>query len=194
VVRKWFLGTVLVVSAVAQERASTVRTIRDVKVGMPRNVVVTGLAKNYEVRKILDDDLMVYGKDSDTFEMARIGFVQNRVFSVTTTLYPAMKGEAVRFAEHLFFFLRDTATLTPVAQKILQEPNVRQAVVEQVTNSKHLDLPVDLRYRRNDKLETMEIDFKVGEEHLVIEVSKLEGFPDSIEIQKYTDLLDDNPK
>ena len=191
------LGAAFIMSSVAQDGGpKTVKAIQDVKVGMQRSVVLSGLGQNYQLVKINKDEpdangiWFAYGLHPEKFEKAEIDFIQDKVFSVTTTLYPPMNGEAIRFTEHLFFLLRDRAGLSPFAQKVLKDPNAPPSVAAAFANSKHLDLPVDLFYSRSDKVEKMTIDFKAGEDHFMIEIDKVEGFPDTVEIQKYTDLTE----
>ena len=105
-----------------------------------------------------------------------------------------MHGEAVKFAEHLFFLLRDRAGLSPFAEKVLKDKETLPRVAATFANSRHLDLPVDLHYSRSDKLEKMEFDLTIGKEHFVIEVLKVEGFPDTVDIQKYSDITDASMK
>jgi hypothetical protein len=192
----WVLGTVFMMSAAAQDRGSTALTIQDVKVGMTRNVVLAGLARSYEVRRMDPDEPDIagrwffYGKDPNNFQQAEIWFWQDKVYGIYVDLYPPMKGEAVKLVERLFFLLRDKAPIDPGVQNLLKN-NPPDSVVRSIANHSHLDLPVDVYYKRSDKLESMEIDFSIGKEHFSIEASKLEGFPDTVEIKQNTDLLID---
>ena len=158
------------------------------KIGMAREMVLSGLGKLYVLDKFGTDDWFVIGKDPDKFESTEIMFLQGKVAVVSTTLYPPMKGEAVKLAEHLFFLLQEQATLLPGDKEVLKK-DPPMFLTRQIANSGHLDLPVDLRYYRSDKGETMAIDLALGEQHFTIEVTKFEGHPDNVVIQKYSDWL-----
>jgi hypothetical protein len=93
----------------------------------------------------------VYGKDATKFEQAEIWFLRDKVAGIYVDLYPRMKGEAVKFAERLFFLLQ-APPINPVTLQIFKDDpppaSVVQSSAEGLANNRHLDLPVDLHYRR----------------------------------------------
>jgi hypothetical protein len=142
---------------------STVKTILDVSIGLARDVVLSGLAKGYKVGKVDSDgsDWLVMAKDPAHFEKAEIFFLEGKVASISTFLYPSMEGDAVKFAEHLFFLLRERATLMPGAEDALKsDPPL--SLARHIANSGHLQVPVDLHSSRADAGETMEIWLNLG--------------------------------
>lgn len=174
----------------AQDAPQTVKTIEDVKVGMARNLVLSGLAKKYDLRKTDTPEWwFVFGKDPDKFERAEIWFdINDKVSDVYVYMYPPMTGEAVKLMERLFLLLNDRAKIDPSAQKILQDPALGSSRwASEIANLKHLNLPIDLYYVRHDKLKSMKIDFTIEKEHFHIEVRKVESFPETVEVQRYFD-------
>jgi len=181
--------TFLVVEA-AQDGPQSVKTIEDVKVGMPRSLVLSGLAKKYELRKEDESNYwLVSAKDADKFERAEIWFVEDKVWGVYVYMYPPMTGEAVKLMERLFFLLNDRAKIAPSNLKILQDPSLGSSVASAIANRKHLDLSVDLFYHHYDSGEKMEIDLSVEKEHFAIVTWKSEGFPSDVEVEKIMEIF-----
>jgi hypothetical protein len=173
------LAVILAASANAQDAAKAVRTIRDVTVGMSRETVLSGLSERFTLTQIdkqaLDNFEVWYvlGKSSDDDETAKIAFEKEKVFGVSISLYTPMTGEAVRFAERLFRLLYDSA-----------DPPSSPGTLDKVSNRRHVLVPVELQDIRGDKMEDIDIEFKIGKQQFSVHVTKLEGYASRVEFKQ----------
>jgi hypothetical protein len=175
------VAAMLITCASAQDTDKPVKTIRDVKIGMPRESVLTGLSDRYNLQKSnvrtglpeFEQWYAVANMPKED-ESGKITFQDGKAFVVDFSLYPPMTGEAVRFAQRLFTLLYSRAD-PPSSPNILES---------KFYNSRYATVPIELRDDRGDKLETLHIGFTIGQQLFDIEISKLDGLPDSVEIHQ----------
>jgi hypothetical protein len=166
-----------VATTAAQDARPPVKSIRDVKIGMSREYVLAGLSERYTLTKFEDVEgaYLVRAKDHpDDGESATILFSQGRAHLVTIHLYPEVTGEAVRFAQRLFFLLYNGA-----------DPPSSPDNLDKAANRRYITVPIELQDIRTDKLEHLDIGLVVGQRHFSIHLTKLEGYPDSVELREY---------
>ena len=124
----------------APEKA--VKTIRDVQIGMSRDHVLSGLSDLYECDRIDTNPAYqiegfsywgVYPKYDPKVltkpESGTVVFQDGKVRHVNIGLYPAMTGEAPRFAERFFRLLYDRADPPASPSKLEKAYNARYATL-----------------------------------------------------------------
>lgn len=166
------------VASTAQPKVVT--SIYDVHEGMPRDAVLTGLAKGYRLSKepALNDmpatfeTWLVQSKDSSD-RMAEVSFFEGKTAAVHLRLFWSTASDAIRLAEELQVAAHNISD-PPRDPDVLQKvTNVRNGVAKIQTQDFHT---VDFDERR--------LFLTMGERTFRITITKIEGQPGTIRLDE----------
>jgi hypothetical protein len=160
------LGLVVFVAAVNAQDAS-VKTLRDVKIGMTEKAVVSALSKDYDVDDVKRGETTLLhvipkaaskqqGESLDGFlERLPSGTIytnEHKVTGVEVILEPSLTSDdAIRFMKQLFFLL--------YSQAEVPSPNASQNLLESLGNPRGIDVPMRLTQFHKPEGDSYEIQF-----------------------------------
>jgi hypothetical protein len=176
-----------------------VRTLRDVKSGMSKEMVLTSLGSSYLVTRMDDaiapgfeelllfpkGDLQLQGESLYDFlqrmPTGRIAFYEGRVCSVVLTLQPILKSDDdVRFAKQLFFLLYNQAD----SPNYSNDSAVQRMLDKISNNKKQIVTPIDLSQIHSPTGDLYELSITVKGEVYTLDIFTPAGKEPSVTLAR----------